>query len=97
MGLRFARVRILVVLWRCPQDTVLALQALSKFASVVYSPDSADDVTVTLTGRGLSGRGRSFVINSSNRLLQQTETGIALPASIHYSLTGTGCALVQVC
>jgi len=75
---------------------VLALQALSQFASLVYSPHSATDVTVTLRGRGLSGRGRSFVINSSNRLLQQTEAGITLPTSVEYSLSGTGCALIQV-
>lgn len=77
------------------QDTVLALQALSQFASRIYSPQTAGDVTVTLSGRGLQGRGRSFVVNSSNRLLLQTETRITLPASLHYSLTGSGCALVQ--
>ena len=75
---------------------MLALQGLSQFASLVYSPGSASDVTVTLRGRGLSGRGRSFVVNSSNRLLQQTEIGIVLPTSLHYSLSGTGCALIQV-
>jgi len=78
------------------QDTVLALQALSQFAALVYSAQSAGDVTVTLSARGLSGRGRSLVVNSSNRLLLQTETDIALPTSLRYSLSGTGCALIQV-
>ena len=75
---------------------MLALQALSQFAALVYSPRSPTDVTVTLSGRGLSGRGRSFVVNSSNRLLQQTETQVTLPTSVRYSLSGTGCALIQV-
>jgi len=75
---------------------VLALQALSEFASLVYSPQSAGDVTVTFSGRGLRQRRRSLVVNSSNRLLLQTEAPITLPTSLHYSLTGTGCALIQV-
>ena len=75
---------------------MLALQALSQFASLVYSPQSAGDVTVTLRGRGLGRRGRQFVVNSSNRLLLQTEMRIALPTSLRYTLTGSGCALVQV-
>ncbi|XP_071524050.1 alpha-2-macroglobulin-like [Panulirus ornatus] len=72
------------------QDTVVALQALAKFASYVYK-DSLD-VEITVRAKDLHYK---FVVQESNKLLQQRVVLPELPALLSHSATGKGCAVVQ--
>jgi hypothetical protein len=79
------------------QDTVVALQALSQFATLVYSAQRDGDVIITVRGHGLSKSPRGFTVNVANRLVQQTiYNELNLPTTLEYSVTGSGCSLVQV-
>ena len=78
---------IACVFW---QDTVVALQALAKYASLVYG--EGVDLTVDALGSDLD---HTFTINNHNSLLLQ-QRPITLPNSVGFTIRGTGCALVQV-
>ncbi|NWQ99002.1 A2ML1 protein, partial [Paradoxornis webbianus] len=74
------------------QDTVVALQALAKYATLTHG--SNGDFTVTVTSP--SGTAQDFVLDSSNRLVLQRAALPELPGTYGLRARGQGCALVQV-
>ncbi|NWU69459.1 A2ML1 protein, partial [Pterocles burchelli] len=74
------------------QDTVVALQALAKYAALTYS--SNGDFTVTVTSP--SGTAQDFVLHNSNRLVLQRAALRELPGTFRVRARGQGCALVQL-
>ncbi|NWV43934.1 A2ML1 protein, partial [Grantiella picta] len=74
------------------QDTVVALQALAKYATLTHG--SNGDFTVTVTSP--TGTARDFVLDSSNRLVLQQAALPELPGTYRLRGRGQGCALVQV-
>ncbi|XP_066193041.1 alpha-2-macroglobulin-like protein 1 [Sylvia atricapilla] len=74
------------------QDTVVALQALAKYAALTHG--SNGDFTVTVTSP--SGTVQDFVLDSSNRLVLQRTALPELPGTYGLRARGQGCALVQV-
>ncbi|XP_047655766.1 alpha-2-macroglobulin-like protein 1 [Tachysurus fulvidraco] len=73
------------------QDTVVALQALTKYSYATYSP--AGSVTVTVTSP--SGLINTFTINQSNRLLYQERELKEVPGDYNVKAQGSGCVYVQ--
>ncbi|NXI98552.1 A2ML1 protein, partial [Psophia crepitans] len=74
------------------QDTVVALQALAKYAALTYS--SNGDFTVTVTSP--TGTAQDFVLHNSNRLVLQRAALHELPGTYGVRARGQGCVLVQV-
>ncbi|NXN94642.1 A2ML1 protein, partial [Rhinopomastus cyanomelas] len=74
------------------QDTVVALQALAKYAALTYGNNG--DFTVTVTSP--TGTTRDFLLQSSNRLVLQQEALQELPGTYRVQGRGQGCVLVQV-
>ncbi|NXM16131.1 A2ML1 protein, partial [Ploceus nigricollis] len=74
------------------QDTVVALQALAKYAALTHGNNG--DVTVTVTSP--TGTVQDFVLDSSNRLVLQRAALPELPGTYGLRARGQGCALVQV-
>ncbi|XP_078507565.1 alpha-2-macroglobulin-like protein 1 isoform X2 [Lissotriton helveticus] len=74
------------------QDTVVALQALAKYASITYSVQGAASVLVT-TPQGFRA---SFTVNNANRLLLQKATLTQIPGVYTVSASGQGCVYVQL-
>ncbi|NWX65133.1 A2ML1 protein, partial [Promerops cafer] len=74
------------------QDTVVALQALAKYATLTYGSDG--DFTVTVTSP--TGTMQDFVLDSSNRLVLQRAALPELPGTYGLRASGQGCALAQV-
>ncbi|NXN78808.1 A2ML1 protein, partial [Bombycilla garrulus] len=74
------------------QDTVVALQALAKYAALTYG--SNGDFTVTVTSP--TGTVQDFVLDSSNRLVLQRAALPELPGTYGLRARGQGCALAQV-
>ncbi|XP_074414064.1 alpha-2-macroglobulin-like protein 1 [Zonotrichia albicollis] len=74
------------------QDTVVALQALAKYAALTYG--SNGDMTVTVTSP--TGTVQDFVLDSSNRLVLQRAALPELPGTYGLRARGQGCALAQV-
>ncbi|NXH52863.1 A2ML1 protein, partial [Rhabdornis inornatus] len=74
------------------QDTVVALQALAKYATLTSG--SNGDFTVTVTSP--MGTVQDFVLDSSNRLVLQRAALTELPGTYRLQARGQGCALAQV-
>ncbi|NXS94562.1 A2ML1 protein, partial [Jacana jacana] len=74
------------------QDTVVALQALAKYATLTYSGNG--DYTVTVTSP--AGTAQDFSLHSSNRLVLQRAALQELPGTYGLRAHGQGCVLVQV-
>ncbi|NXJ35941.1 A2ML1 protein, partial [Ciconia maguari] len=74
------------------QDTVVALQALAKYAALTYG--SNGDFTVTVTSP--TGAVQDFVLHNSNRLVLQWAALHELPGTYGVRARGQGCVLVQV-
>lgn len=74
------------------QDTVVALQALAKYATLTYG--SNGDFMVTVTSP--TGTMQDFVLHNSNRLVLQRAALHELPGTYGVRARGQGCALVQV-
>ncbi|XP_075058733.1 CD109 antigen-like isoform X2 [Mixophyes fleayi] len=73
------------------QDTVMALQALSQFVSVV--PSSETSLTVTVTGPFVP---KVFHINTNLLVLQSQQIEAAQPLLINVTAVGRGLAIVQL-
>ncbi|XP_078509048.1 alpha-2-macroglobulin-like protein 1 [Lissotriton helveticus] len=73
------------------QDTMVALDALAKFAELTYSP--AGQMTVSVTSA--KGFQHEFAVGSSNRLLLQQKTLPEIPGEYTATSTGNGCAYVH--
>ncbi|XP_036070459.1 alpha-2-macroglobulin-like protein 1 [Oryzias melastigma] len=74
------------------QDTVVALQALAKYASATYSPEGSTTVTVTSAG----GLNKRFTVNKENRLLYQEEKLSEIPGEYTIKAEGQSCVLAQI-
>lgn len=74
------------------QDTVVALQALAKYATLTYSNNG--DLAVMVTSP--TGSKQDFVLEASNRLVLQQAALHELPGQYGVKTQGQGCALVQV-
>uniref|UniRef100_A0A3Q3G6J4 Alpha-macroglobulin receptor-binding domain-containing protein n=1 Tax=Labrus bergylta TaxID=56723 RepID=A0A3Q3G6J4_9LABR len=74
------------------QDTVVALQALAKYAAATYSKEG----TVAVTVSSPKGQLKKFTVDESNRLLYQEEELSDVPGKYAVRAKGEGCALVQV-
>ncbi|NWS90059.1 A2ML1 protein, partial [Toxostoma redivivum] len=74
------------------QDTVVALQALAKYAARTHG--SNGDFTVTVTSP--TGTAQDFVLDNSNRLVLQRAALAELPGTYRLQARGQGCALAQV-
>ncbi|XP_077309929.1 alpha-2-macroglobulin-like [Lithobates pipiens] len=73
------------------QDTVVALQAMAKYAEATYSDKGA--ITVTVTSK--TGFLEKFHVDKNNRLLLQRRTLPTIPGEYTVTATGEGCVSVQ--
>ncbi|XP_078062139.1 alpha-2-macroglobulin-like [Mustelus asterias] len=73
------------------QDTVVALQALSLYAELIYVADPHSSVTVSSE----SGFHEEFHIDSSNQLLLQSRPLPEVPGEYSAEVTGSSCLLLQ--
>ncbi|KAL5016384.1 hypothetical protein ScPMuIL_005973 [Solemya velum] len=73
------------------QDTVLALQALSEFATSMFSEDGNIHITVTVEGAIYE-----FDVSSENALVLQSVALPSVPETVDVSATGSGFALLEV-
>ncbi|KAK9976811.1 hypothetical protein ABG768_022011 [Culter alburnus] len=73
------------------QDTVVALQALSLYATKVFSSDSSTTVTVQSEGDT-----HHFDVNQDNRLLYQEKQLQNVPAKYSIEVKGLTCVSVQM-
>ncbi|XP_056385120.1 alpha-2-macroglobulin-like isoform X2 [Hyla sarda] len=73
------------------QDTVVALQALAKYAELTFSDKG--DVTVAVTSK--SGFLEQFHVDKNNRLLLQRASLSKVPEDYTATVTGAGCVFVQ--
>ncbi|NXP76962.1 A2ML1 protein, partial [Ramphastos sulfuratus] len=73
------------------QDTVVALQALAKYAALTYGDNG--DFVVTVTSP--TGTTQDFELHNSTRLLLQRAALHQLPGTYRVHARGQGCALLQ--
>ncbi|XP_029436509.1 alpha-2-macroglobulin-like protein 1 isoform X2 [Rhinatrema bivittatum] len=74
------------------QDTVVALQALARYAELTYHEDREVAATVRLT----AALHYTFIVNKANRLVLQQQVLNQIPRRYWVSASGDGCVLVQV-
>ncbi|CAB1347770.1 unnamed protein product [Coregonus sp. 'balchen'] len=74
------------------QDTVVALQALAKYATATFSPEGASSVSVSSAG----GLKMEFTVNQNNRLLYQEEQLKEVPGDYNIKAQGKSCVFVQI-
>lgn len=74
------------------QDTVVALQALALFATLVFSLEGSSTVTVQSPTVQII-----FDVNRSNKLLYQEEVLKSVTGYYSVEVKGSACASVQVC
>ncbi|XP_076322552.1 alpha-2-macroglobulin-like isoform X2 [Tachypleus tridentatus] len=72
------------------QDTVIALQAMSKFAAIIYK----DELNLEI-GVKSSGFEKKFMLTKDNSILMQTFRLPTVPSPVDFEATGSGCGLVQ--
>ncbi|XP_062569935.1 pregnancy zone protein-like isoform X2 [Saccostrea cucullata] len=72
------------------QDTIIALQALSVYGSLVHQ--GGMDITVDISGNKMS---RAFSIKDENKLVLQSGPIPSIPNDLTVTVKGVGCALVQ--
>uniref|UniRef100_A0A3Q0S4W5 Alpha-2-macroglobulin domain-containing protein n=1 Tax=Amphilophus citrinellus TaxID=61819 RepID=A0A3Q0S4W5_AMPCI len=73
------------------QDTVVALQALALYSTLVFSPEGSTTVTVQTPSSQLT-----FDVNQDNKLLYQEKTMQDVSGKYSLEVKGTACASVQV-
>ncbi|XP_039465737.1 alpha-2-macroglobulin-like isoform X1 [Oreochromis aureus] len=73
------------------QDTVVALQALALYSTLVFSPEGSSTVTVQSDSSQLT-----FDVNPGNKLLYQEETMEGVSGKYSLEVKGTACASVQI-
>uniref|UniRef100_A0A3Q0T065 Alpha-macroglobulin-like TED domain-containing protein n=1 Tax=Amphilophus citrinellus TaxID=61819 RepID=A0A3Q0T065_AMPCI len=73
------------------QDTVVALQALALYSTLVFSPEGSSTVTVQTPSSQLT-----FDVNQDNKLLYQEKTMQDVSGKYSLEVKGTACASVQV-
>ncbi|XP_021351698.1 alpha-2-macroglobulin-like isoform X2 [Mizuhopecten yessoensis] len=73
------------------QDTVIGLQALSVYATLVYRGGMHLDITF----RGIRNEERVFSITGDNNLVLQSSPLEVVPDTLETEVYGVGCALIQ--
>uniref|UniRef100_A0A3P8PNI3 Alpha-2-macroglobulin bait region domain-containing protein n=1 Tax=Astatotilapia calliptera TaxID=8154 RepID=A0A3P8PNI3_ASTCA len=73
------------------QDTVVALQALALYSTLVFSPEGSSTVTVQSDSSQLT-----FDVNPGNKLLYQEETMQGVSGKYSLEVKGTACVSVQI-
>ncbi|XP_076737823.1 alpha-2-macroglobulin [Maylandia zebra] len=73
------------------QDTVVALQALALYSTLVFSPEGSSTVTVQSDSSQLT-----FDVNPGNKLLYQEETMQGVSGRYSLEVKGTACVSVQI-
>ncbi|XP_040901700.1 alpha-2-macroglobulin-like [Toxotes jaculatrix] len=73
------------------QDTVVALQALALYSTLVFSPDGSSTVTVQSPSGQLT-----FDVNQDNKLLYQEKTLQDTSGKYSLEVKGTACASMQI-
>ncbi|KAL3999243.1 Rab11 family-interacting protein 3/4 [Sarotherodon galilaeus] len=73
------------------QDTVVALQALALYSTLVFSPEGSSTVTVQSPSSQLT-----FDVNQGNKLLYQEEAMEDFSGKYSLEVKGTACASVQI-
>ncbi|XP_073779713.1 alpha-2-macroglobulin isoform X4 [Danio rerio] len=73
------------------QDTVVALQALSLYATKVFSSDGSSTVTVQSAGDS-----QHFDVNQDNKLLYQEKQLANVPGKYSIEVKGSACVSVQI-
>ncbi|XP_030601195.1 alpha-2-macroglobulin-like [Archocentrus centrarchus] len=73
------------------QDTVVALQALALYSTLVFSPEGSTTVTVQTPSSQLT-----FDVNQDNKLLYQEKTMQDVSGKYSLEVKGTACASVQI-
>uniref|UniRef100_A0A674J049 Alpha-macroglobulin-like TED domain-containing protein n=1 Tax=Terrapene triunguis TaxID=2587831 RepID=A0A674J049_9SAUR len=74
------------------QDTVVALQALAKYAALMYS--ASGNVSVTVSSQ--AGAWQQFHVENANRLVLQRAALQEIPGQYTVRASGKGCVFVQV-
>ncbi|XP_039360069.1 alpha-2-macroglobulin-like protein 1 isoform X14 [Mauremys reevesii] len=74
------------------QDTVVALQALAKYAALTYSASGAVSVTVS----SQAGARQQFHVDNANRLVLQQAALQEIPGQYTVQASGEGCVFVQL-
>ncbi|XP_054974413.1 pregnancy zone protein-like [Sorex araneus] len=74
------------------QDTVVALQALSKYGAAVYATGEKD---VTVTVKNSRSFSKKLQVNKANRLLLQQVQLPEIPGEYRTAVSGTGCVYLQ--
>ncbi|XP_050790850.1 alpha-2-macroglobulin-like protein 1 [Gopherus flavomarginatus] len=74
------------------QDTVVALQALAKYAALTYSASRAVSVTVS----SQAGAQQQFHVDNANRLVLQQAALQEIPGQYTVRASGKGCVFVQL-
>ncbi|XP_010020446.1 PREDICTED: alpha-2-macroglobulin-like protein 1 [Nestor notabilis] len=74
------------------QDTVVALQALAKYAALTYSTEGVAEVRV----RSQRGFGRKFQVSYQNRLLVQEAALAEVPGKFSVQAHGSCCVFTQM-
>lgn len=73
------------------QDTVVALQALALYSTLMFRPEGSSTVTVQSDSRQLT-----FDVNQGNKLLYQEEMMQDMSGKYSLEVKGTACASVQI-
>lgn len=74
------------------QDTIVALQALAKYAALTYSTKGVAEVRV----RSQRGFGRKFQVSYQNRLSVQEAALTEVPGKFSVQAQGSCCVFTQV-
>lgn len=75
----------------CLQDTVVALQALALYSTLVFSPGGSSTVTVQSPSGQLT-----FDVNQNNKLLYQERALLDVTGKYNLEVKGTACVSMQV-
>ncbi|KAK2846829.1 hypothetical protein Q5P01_009828 [Channa striata] len=73
------------------QDTVVALQALARYATLVFSPEGSSTVTVQSPSGQLT-----FDVNQDNKLLYQEKMLQDVTGEFSLEVKGSACASIQI-
>lgn len=76
--------------FRSTQDTVVALQALSAYAKLIFNPNAQHSIQLIAQNKQFS----NITLNKDNRLLVQRQS-LSVPGNYSIGISGIGCCLIQ--
>ncbi|XP_052100569.1 alpha-2-macroglobulin-like isoform X3 [Mytilus californianus] len=77
------------------QDTIVALQALARYATLVYQGGVNVSIEMMEKNKKNPDRTTTFSIDDDNTLVLQSERISILPSTLEAKVSGVGCAMVQ--